>query len=409
MPPLTIASADAALKQIYKPGYMADVCYKDRPLLAMLPKFEGFGGRNMPIVLEYGHPAGRSQVFATAQTNATPGLFEDFLLTRRHDYGVTHIDGETADAMESDRYSWVRGMSNQIDGILSQTARNLHVMCYGDGTGARGVVGAGAGTPTLTLATLSDIHKFEVGMSIDATATGMAGAPRGFPQTLTAINRIAGTITAAANWNAAIVATDVLFVEGDYTAAASNNMVSGLESWCPAVAPVLGVLFYGVNRGVDVTRLAGLRQAAFGGTVEESLIRGAFLVDANGGKPSHVFLNPINYRDLVNGLGAKVNYERVQSPHVGMDAPIGFKSVVIDGPKGPIYCISDNACPEDVAWMLQLDTWVLASLGPAPKIINTRDGNRFLRQGAADGYEIRVGYYGNMGCRAPGYNCRIAL
>ena len=100
MPPLTIVSADAALKQIYKPGYMNDVVYKDRPLLALLPKSENFGGRNMPVVLEYGHPAGRSQVFATAQTNATPALYEDFLLTRVHDYGVTQIDGETADAID---------------------------------------------------------------------------------------------------------------------------------------------------------------------------------------------------------------------------------------------------------------------------------------------------------------------
>jgi hypothetical protein len=348
-------------------------------------------------------------VFATAQANATPGLFEDFLLTRVHDYGVTQIDGETADAMESDRYSWVRGMSNQIDGILSQTARNLHVMCYGDRHGGRGVVAGGAGTPILTLATLSDIHKFEVGMSIDGTAAGWAGAPLGFPQTITAIDRIAGTITAAANWNAAFVAGVNLFVEGDYTAAASVNMVAGLEAWIPALAATLAGAYFGVVRTADATRLGGLRQAAFGGTVEESLIRGAFLCDANGGKPSHCFMNPINYRDLVNGLGAKVQYERVQTPHIGMDGVIGFKSVCIDGPKGPIYCISDNCCPEDVAWMLQLDTWVLASLGPAPKLINTRDGNRFLRQNAADGYEVRVGYYGNMGCKAPGYNCRIAL
>jgi len=410
MPPLTIASADAALKQIYKPGYLNDVCYKDRPLLALLPKFEGFGGRNMPIVLEYGQPAGRSQVFATAQANATPGLFEDFLLTRVHDYGVTMIDGETADAMEQDAYSWVNGMTNQIDGILKQTSRNLHIMSYGGGQGNRAVVAGGAGTPTLTLATVSDIHRFEVGMSIDGTATGLAGAPFGFPQTITAINRIAGTITAAANWNAAFVATAELFVEGDYTAAGSVNMVSGLEAWVPAAAPGAG-LFFGVNRTADITRLGGLRQAAFGGTVEESLLRAAWLVDANGGRPSHCFLNPINYRDLVNGLGAKNMYNPsvVNSSHVGMEAPIGFKSVMIDGPKGPINCISDNACHEDVAWMLQLDTWVLASLGPAPKIINTKDGNRFLRQTAADGYEVRVGYYGNIGCKAPGYNCRVAL
>lgn len=408
MPPLTIASADAALKQIYKPGYMADVCYKDRPLLAMLPKFEGFGGRNMPLVLAYGHPAGRSQVFATAQANATPSLFEDFLLTRIHDYGVTMIDGETADAMEKDPYAWVRGMTSQIDGIMAQTARNLHIMAYRDGSGVRGIVGAGAGTPTLTLNPIEDIHNFEVGMSIDATAAGLAGAPRGVPQTLTAIDRIAGQITAAANWNAAVIATDLLFVEGDYTAAGSTNMVSGLEAWVPAAAPGAG-LFFGVNRTADVTRLGGLRQAAFGGTVEESLIRGAFLADANGARPSHCFLNPVNYHHLVNGLGAKVNYERVQSPHVGMEGVIGFKSVVIDGPKGPIYCISDNACQIDVAWMLQLDTWVLATLGPAPKILNTKDGNRWLRQTNADGYEVRVGYYGNIGCKAPGYNVRIAL
>ena len=408
MPPLTIASGDAALKQVYIPAYLADVNYTDNPLMAMLPKNESFTGRNMPIVIEHGYPAGRSQVFATAQANATPGLFQDFLLTRVHDYGVTMIDGETADAMEDDKGSWLRGMVNQGDGIMKQTARNINVMAYGGSQGNRGIVAGGAGGVTLTLTTLSDIHRFEAGMSIDGTVTGLAGAPFGFPQTITAIDRIAGTITAAANWNAAFVPTAELFVEGDYTAAGSTNMLSGLEAWCPAAAPGAGA-FFGVNRTVDITRLGGLRQAAFGGTIEESLIRGAFLSDANGGRPDYCFMNHINYRDLVNALGAKVNYERVQSPHIGMEGVIGFRSVVIDGPKGPIHCISDNCCPEDVAWMLQLNTWSLNSLGMAPKVINTRDGNRWLRQGAADGYEIRVGYYANIGCTSPGYNTRIAL
>lgn len=411
MPPLTIASADAALKQIYNPGYMNDVCYKDRPLLALIPKFEGFGGRNMPIVLEYGHPAGRSQVFATAQANATPSLFEDFLLTRMHDYGVTQIDGETADAMESDAYSWVRGITNQIDGIMKQTARNLHIMLYRNGSGIRGVVGAGTGTATLTLTNIEDAAYFEVGMSIDG-CTG-AGAPHGTPGVIGAIDRMLGTITIAAGlWNAAIANGDNLFVEGDYTAAASVNMVTGFEAWDPAAAPGAG-LFYGVNRTFDITRLGGLRlnAAALGMTIEEGLVAAAFLIDAHGGRATHAFLNPTQYRDLVNALGAKRMYttETVLSKHVGIEAPIGFKSVVIDGPKGPIYCISDDACPVHVAWVVQLDTWVLASLGPAPKIIGTKDGNRFLRQGAADGYEIRVGYYANVGCKAPGYNCRTIV
>lgn len=411
MPPLTMVSSDAALKQIYQPNYMADVVYKDRPLLAMLPKFTGFGGRNMPIVLLFGNPAGRSQVIATAMANVTPPLYEDFVLTRVHDYGIAEIDGETADAMESDRFAWTRGMTDCIDGVMGMTADNLHLMCYGSGTGIRAALpaaGSGVGTPTLVLATTSDIHRFEVGMSIDG-CTG-AGAPHGTPQTITGINRIAGSITGAANWNAAIVASDNLFVEGDYTAAASTNMVSGLEAWCPVAAPGAG-LFFGVNRTQDITRLGGLRQAALGGTVEDALVTGAWLVDANGGKPSHVFMNPINYRDLIQSLSAKTMYTPglTTSSHVGMEAPIAFKSVMIDGPKGPIHCVSDRFCPEDVAWMLQLDTWVLASLGAAPKVINTKDGNRWLRQTAADGYQVRVGYYAQLGCRAPGFNCRIAI
>jgi len=260
MPPLTVATADAALKQIYKPGYLNDVCYKDRPLLAMLPKFEGFGGRNMPVVLEYGHPAGRSQVFGTAQANATPSLFEDFLLTRVHDYGVTQITGEVADAMETDSYSWVRGITNQINGIMKQTARNLHIMAYRAGDGFRGVAGVVAGA-LITLTQPEDAANFEVGMSIDS-CTG-AGAPAGFPDTIAAINRITGVLTSTlAAWPGPVAAADNLFVEGDYTIAAGINMVSGLSAWVPPPAAPGAGLFFGVNRTLDATRLGGLRLLA---------------------------------------------------------------------------------------------------------------------------------------------------
>jgi hypothetical protein len=387
MPPLTIATADAALKQIYVPGYMNDVCYKDRPLLAMLPKYEKFGGRNMPIVLEYGHPAGRSQVFATAQANAIPSQFEDFLLTRVHDYGVTQVDGETIDAMEGDTYAWVRGLSSQIDGILNQTARNLHIMAYRNGSGYRGVVGVGTGTAVLTLTNPEDAHLFEVGMSIDG-ATG-AGAPHGTPDTISAINRIAGTLTSTlATWPAAILNGDNLFVEGDYTVAAGINMVSGLQAWVPAAAPGAG-LFFGVNRTFDITRLGGLRLNAAALTIEEGLNNAANLVAAHGGTPDHCFMNYTNYQDLINALGAKATYEQIESAHTGMSgARIGFEGVRIIGPKGPIKVIPDNACPVDTAFMLQLDTWVCASIGGAPKILN-QDGNRYLRVNNADQVEVR--------------------
>ncbi len=58
--------------------------------------------------------------------------------------------------------------------------------------------------------------------------------------------------------------------------------------------------------------------------------------------------------------------------------------------------------------MLQLNTWTLETLNGAPRILDL-DGNRMLRNSTADSYQIRVGYYGNMTCEAPGWNAYFAL
>ena len=81
---------------------------------------------------------------------------------------------------------------------------------------------------------------------------------------------------------------------------------------------------------------------------------------------------------------------------------------MINGPRGMIKVIPDQNCPEDVAYMLQMNTWKLYSLGKAVKVLNS-DGLNMLRQSSADGVELRHGFYGNVGCRGPGYNVRVAL
>ena len=43
-----ITNFDAALKQIYSSSNLAHTTLRRRPLLAMLPKRNDFGGRNMP-------------------------------------------------------------------------------------------------------------------------------------------------------------------------------------------------------------------------------------------------------------------------------------------------------------------------------------------------------------------------
>ena len=139
--------------------------------------------------------------------------------------------------------------------------------------------------------------------------------------------------------------------------------------------------------------------------IEEALIGGASQIAREGGAPDHVFMDFASYSNLEKALGSKVQYDKVASN----DADVGFDALVVNGPRGRMKVIPDHNCQPNVAWMLQLDTWSLNSLGAAPQILNADDAGQMLRVYNADAYEVRCGFYGNVACTAPGYNCRIAL
>ena len=90
-------------------------------------KYTDFVGRNMPLVLTFGNPQGRSSVFATAQANKTAGNYTDFLLTRVRDYGLTSIELETIQATSTDRGAFLKAATAEIDGILNQVARSISI------------------------------------------------------------------------------------------------------------------------------------------------------------------------------------------------------------------------------------------------------------------------------------------
>jgi len=231
---------------------------------------------------------------------------------------------------------------------------------------------------------------------------GTTGVVRPGFVTIAAIDRNAGTLTADQNWNVGIptaVINDFAFRNGDFGA-----VLSGVEGWIPPTPPVLGQLYFNVDRAID-TRLYGQRFSGVGLTIQESLIGGQSLAAREGAVISHAFINNIKMRDLINELGAKVIYDRVKSFDA---AHIGFRSVVIDGDAGPIQVVADNTVQSDTAWLLQMDTWKLCTLGSATQLL-TLDNNRILRETFADSYECRVGFYGNLGCTGPGFNCRVQL
>jgi hypothetical protein len=91
------------------------------------------------------------------------------------------------------------------------------------------------------------------------------------------------------------------------------------------------------------------------------------------------------YADLEKSLGSKLQYVDIK-----VNADVGFRGISLNSPRGVMKIIPDQNCPADKAFMLQLDTWKLNSLGKAPKILNL-DGLKMLREDQADAVELRVG------------------
>jgi len=406
MPALDLTSFEAALKVHYTDLRVKNLVYRNNPFLAAVPKYEFFGGKNLPIPVQYGVPQGRSATFADANANQTPGNYTDYVLTRVRNYAIASIGNETLEASVGNANAFMEAASSEIDGALRSLTQDLAGNLYRDQLGVRGnISAAGYSGTTLTLANPANVTEFELGMQIVTNPNADGSGLMGGPQPITAINRDTGEITLAVAIGGA---GDFLFQLGDTSATpapAGPKKAAGLSSWLPPTAPLAGDNFFSVDRSVDSSRLAGQRYEGTSETIEEAMIGAGSLLFREGGRPDTCFMNPLSYSELIKSLGSKVVYDVVRSSDV---ADVFFDSVKVYTPSGQVNVVADPNCPTGVAYLLQMDTWKLYSLGMAPKILMT-DGLRFLRTNDADSVTVRCGYYLQMGCNAPGWNARIAL
>jgi len=364
---LNMTTFAAALKQHYTNERIENMVYKDNPFLAMVAKYEDFGGENLKLPIKYGIPQGRSATFSDAQANKTNTQLKAFLLTRQADYSLASIQNETIEASKGNANAFMEAATVEIDGAIESATRSLAIACFGDGSGAIGqVLATTSSVATFTLKQIDDVTNFEVGMQLklNATKTGSSGT-LSTAVTVDGINRDTGVITLSAS--ASLTADHFIYQEGDYDA-----KIKGLNAWVPSSAPGSTDSFFGVNRSSDATRLGGIRFDGSSLPIEEALIGGASRVAREGGKPDVCFMNYSNFADLEKALGSKVSYVDVKA-----SPEIGFRGILVHGPRGPIKVIPDQNCPKDVAFMLQMDVWKLYSLGKAPKILDS-DGLKFL-------------------------------
>jgi hypothetical protein len=403
---LTIAQAQAILKVKYPDVKVAEMAYKGRPLLALMPKDTNFVGELYDLPLHFGGNTGGAATMADAVASKAGGKYGRFLLTRARDYAVGSIENEAVKASASDVGAFVKVVSSEVDRTMNNASNNLNRMLYGNGGSARGRIASGSGTDTLQLATPSDIVNFEVGMYIcsDDTDGTAGGADDGEYIQITHINRKAGTIKASGvtwNSNSNFAANDYLFRKGDFGLA-----LSGLQAWIPTTAPG-ATTFFGQDRSLDVTRLGGMRYDGSSQSIEEALIDANSELVQEGGDPSHIFMHPKYRAALVKEMGSRVIWDKVSSPD---RVNIGFRTVSLTGENGNVQIVSDRNCPYGYAYQLTMKDFVFASLGVFPGFIEGAFGTgHALLEATNDAVEFRMGGYGQVGCKNPGASQVITL
>lgn len=325
---------------------------------------------------------------------------------------------------KSNAGAFVDEASRTRDNGFRNLSNNMAFELFYGGTASRGSISSAGVTynaPNLsfTLSNPQAVVQFEVGMTLQSSTADGGAALQNTPGTIDAIqiisvNRgtgaIVGTVVQGApqsSWAAA----GYLQVLGDIGIGGSSTIagmlgLSGLAAWVPAVDPPSSDNFWGVNRSADPTRLGGLRYNASAQSISEGLTNALAFGNREGAAFDLIVLDFVSYSTLINELGAKVQYVQLEHDEV----EVAFEAIHFHSAYGKIPVLADRSCQPQTAWCLTLDTWKLRTLGKAPHILTYgMEGLEGLRVGNADALEIRIAYYGNVICSAPGYNMQVAL
>lgn len=419
---------DALLKELYPTGVPEDMLSRDHQFLSMVSKDTDAYGEYMVIPVMISGPSGRSADIATLLSSTGPigpSQSRKFTPSLVEDYAATWINELTMLKASNDRGAFVNARKSEIDQILTALGESLSHALFrtGDGTVGQGNASWTITGNVITLSRKADTKFFALGMHLDfvpATGAAVGGVPVGAARALAATYRVtvtkisedAGTVTCALDGNGAAVAnistyytalanTDWVAPAGDYNSAYATTgaeKIKGLAAWLPLVEPTAGDSFWGVDRSVFPTRLAGHRLDDSTAPAEDSIMALAEIMRERGARPDVCILSPRQFTKVSKRLNAKVEYSGA-----GGNADYGFASFAVATSAGLIKVMTDSDCPEDRGYLLKMSTWKLKHLNGLPHLVTT-DGLTMLRRQASDSIEVRARYYAQLVCTAPGQN-----
>lgn len=400
---LDTAQITPALKHRYTDKKVETLAFKSATFAAF-PKDTDYGGDLYIGAVRSGIPStiSASDTIAFGATGSASTYLQwqcawyDF-------YGAANITGRAIDRANGDPNALVKAMAGEFDGVFEAVGQALGNTTWGNGGGNIGQIAsftnAGASPCVVTLTDPNTCINFWVGQNFQTSVddgTGGGGVDAAITLgTVTAVNINTGAITVTFTGAGPLVANHYIFLNGNY-----NAVFPGVPAWIvPPTVTITSTPFNGVNRLQDVTRLSGVNVTGGGGSKLETLIQLAIQLHRLQGEPDFCPVNHTDYADLLKeGQGRVLN-----STVTSYDEKISFPAVKLITPTGEISITPDPFVPTGFAWLLEMDSWLLPSMGKVPKVLSADDMD-WLRQGGADAYQLRIGSRATTYCQKPWAN-----
>lgn len=405
---LTVTRFLSGLKILFPKKKLQTYGMEDQPMWAWMPKGEGFVGRKAEIPIRYAPIGGGSHDFQQAQAAKGSSKYTHFEISRVRDYILISIDNEALEASVGDNGAYLKATASETESAFMRIVQQAAADLQGNNGGSIAtVLTVNSGSNYFTVAE-NEIGRFEPDMrlqfgSTDGTTGSVISTAFGYAK-VTIVDHDNLRVYLSSSFDTiSSVAVDATTNKYVFPAGNFGGSMDGLEAWVPTDRSILGTPFRNVTRSDFPTRLAGIYFDGSSYGLAECLERAAARGKRERCMPDVFWVNYNRFQDLSLELGAKAErdpakigefaYDRIKMYTGGRQI-----SVMAD------HNIADNKC-----WALKRDTWKFWSLNGAPRFINKQASANLILEPAADGWEMRVGWYGNLYCDSPGENMNIKL
>jgi hypothetical protein len=391
---LTLANADAALKEWYLPAIRYQL-NNDTPILNIIgQRTVDIEGRRAVLSLRLGRNFGiGARADGGTLPNAGNQQYAEERVPLRYNYGVGQITGPTIEQTGSDRGSFIRAVSSETEGVTDDLKRDFNRQIWGTSNGVIAQCGVSGPSTTIALNAVtpdSAVRQFFIGQRIDVGTVAQLGAGVGgkvYGAAISAIVTTPGAATLTIDSSITVAATDFISMAGSGGISPQKEL-TGLQS----IVAASGLLF---NVDPASQPVWASRVDANGGTpraISENLMgRNMQLVQiACGEWLTHYIGSDGVHRAYANLLMAQKRYPNAR------ELPGGYTALDFAAAGPIIPVIYDRDCPSGVTATPQTVGGNLFGLNAKHLYMGSasdwafmnRDGAVLSRTGTTDAYNF---------------------